>query len=93
MSDLEGLQAAARRLEKVATWFTTDEGTEEMMDKSYVAGSVHRSLIVDILHDGVESGEADPIRTLARALTILSGEMGGDMRLITAAEQLEALVV
>lgn len=91
MSDLESLQAAAARLVEAAAWFTTTEGTEEMLDKSYVKGSVHRSLIVDILHDGMETGEADPVRTIARALTILSGERGGDVRLIRAAARLESL--
>lgn len=92
MQDLKELQTTAARLTEAAAWFTTSKGIDEMLDKSYVKGSVHRSLIVDILHDGVETGEADPVRTVARALTVLSGELGGDVRLIRAAARLESLV-
>lgn len=93
MEDLEALKATAKRLADAATWFTTEEGVEEMLDKSYVAGSVHRSLIVDILHDGLDTGEADPVRTVARALMVLAGETGGDARLSKAALMLEPLVI
>lgn len=89
---LPELRAAARRLAKTSSWFTTPEGIEEMLDKSYVVGSVHRSLIVDVLHDGIETGEADPLRTLARALTVLAGETGGDRRLLAAAQAMEPFV-
>jgi len=89
---LPELRAAARRLSRTASWFTTPEGIEEMLDKSYVAGSVHRSLIVDVLHDGIETGEADPLRTLARALTVLGGEIGGNRRLLAAAQAMEPFV-
>ena len=93
MEDIDVLKATAARLAGTATWFTTDEGVEEMLNKSYVAGSLHRSLIVDILHDGIDTGEADPVRTVARALVVLAGETGGDRRLLQAADLLEPLVV
>jgi hypothetical protein len=54
------LKAAAARISAISGSFTSDEGVEEMLDKSYVPGSVHRSVIVDILHDGIETGQADP---------------------------------
>ena len=89
---LTALKVTARRLAKVASWFTTGEGVEEMLDKSYVAGSVHRALVVDVLHDGIETREADPIKTIARALTVLAGETGGDRRLLAAAQAIEPFV-
>lgn len=90
---LDTLKAAAARISAISGWFASDEGVEEMLDKSYVPGSVHRSVIVDILHDGIETGQADPIRTVARALTVLAGETGGDRRLLEAARLLEPLIM
>jgi len=86
------LRTTAERLAKSARWFTSDEGLGEMMDKSYVAGSVHRALMTDILHDGIDSGEADPVRTVARALTVLAGERGSDRRLLDASQAIEPFI-
>lgn len=86
------LRTTAERLAKSARWFTSDEGLDEMMDKSYVAGSVHRALITDVLHDGIDSGEADPVKTVARALTVLAGERGSDRRLLNASQAIEPFI-
>ena len=55
-----------------------DQNTQDvMLSKGFTEGSLHRSMIVDLLHDYISQG-GDAIDLLRRTLLVFAGELGTD---------------